>query len=304
MEITPTLWLRAPANAASFALREWFAWRRGKPTLKGVPWESTFSHWPRNLQATLYPKAEDLIRRFGLERFSGVLSRGQWAKNLYWLDILQTTLQPHLPSHSDCNAEPSGDSEFRVLDVGTADWDYVFALHRFCQHFPSLQLTGLEIDGHGIYPDGFSRADYTAAYIAALSDPKIAMIYGDATKITLPPQDLVICLFPFILPYQILAWGLPLRLLQPENVLACQAQWVKPGGLWYLVAHAEEERQPMRILLERIAAGDLNPPAKDQECSPRAQARFELLAEGPVCSDFEEAPEVYDQRWHWILRRT
>jgi hypothetical protein len=173
---------------------------------------------------------------FQLASLDSILRSRQWLKNFYVLDLLEKTLKPHFPAA--LHEKQKASSPLRVLDVGTADWEYVFALHRFCRHAlikagivqpmvdePQFILTGVEIDGHGIYPDGYARADYTAAYIDALQDPGITIQYGDATQMEMPLQDLVTCFFPFILPYQILAWGLPLRLLHPKALLSRQATW-------------------------------------------------------------------------------
>jgi hypothetical protein len=284
MELFPTLWIKAPFNAGAFAFRQWLGWRRGLPKLKGERWPSAIPHWPTSKQEQLVQKAEQLYETFSLAPFDKTLSSRQWVKNLYWLDLLGTTLAPHLQASL---TQPSGPQRpTRTLDVGCADWDYVFALQRFFRNSftNNMELTGLEIDGHGIYPDGYARADYTAAYIHALKDPAVSIRYGDATRMKLPPQDVVTCLFPFILPYQILAWGLPLHLLKPQALLQAQAGWIRPGGLWYLVCHAIEEREPMRKQLAAL-----------KEC--------ELLTEGPARSDFEDDPDSYDERWFWLLRK-
>jgi hypothetical protein len=320
---SPLLRLRSTAHAASFALRQALAWSRGQPSLQGGPWLSAVKHWSsiysRERRQAMLARAESLVQGFGLDLYAGRLHGSQWAKNLYVLDLLLATVGPHLDSQEPAISE----SVIQAVDVGCADWDYVFALHAFLRGpFRSLgseptsaptvdgaapygthrclRLTGLEIDPHGIYPDGYSRADYTRAYIAALETADLTspskgprtqttLLHEDALQAHLPQQDLVFCFFPFILPYQIVAWGLPLGLLNPQALLAKQAAWVKAGGLWVIYTHAEEEREPLRAHLATWL--DVSTP------------NFELVHGGPARSLLEERPDDYDERWVWILRR-
>lgn len=301
---SPLLRLRSTAHAASFALRQALAWSRGQPSLQGGPWLSAAKHWSptysRERRQAMLARAESLVQNFGLGRYVGQLHGSQWAKNLYVLDLLLVTVGPFIEANEKAGVE----SVLHAVDVGCADWDYVFALHAFLRGPVGgrrhLHLTGVEIDPHGIYPDGYSRADYTRAYIDALESaaltsspkgpqPQTTLLHEDALRAHLPQQDLVFCFFPFILPYQIVAWGLPLGLLNPQAMLAKQAAWVKPGGLWVIYTHAEEEREPLRVLLA-TSTDDSNP-------------NFELLHCGPARSLLEERPDEYDERWVWILRR-
>jgi SAM-dependent methyltransferase len=284
MDFSPFLWLRVPWNAGCFAFRQWLGWRRGLPELDGQPWRSARSFWPPEKADGLSRRAAELVHVFQMEPFEAFLNGRQWFKNLYLLDLLLQTLGPHLPSVG--KSETLHPEPMQVLDIGSGDWEYVFALHRFFRNKnpTTVHLSGVEMDGHGIYPDGYSRADYTAAYIRSLQDKNVDIRYGDMTGMEFPRQDVVTCFFPFILPYQILAWGLPLHLLRPRQLLQRQAECIKPGGIWYLVCHAQEERDPMRMLL-----------AEFQD--------FQMLAEGPARSDFEDDPSSYDERWYWVFRK-
>lgn len=278
---SPTLWLKAPANAAFFAMRQGLRWSRGSPQILGEPFAGALADWPATSRPQAQALADSLSADYGLKAYDGRISRRFYRKNVYLLHLLDQALP--LP---DLLAEaPVG--PFAALDVGTADWDYVFALHAFLKRRTSadgLQLTGLEIDGYGIYPDGYSRADYAKAYVALLHDPGVQLRFEDARMAAPPPQDLVTCFFPFLLPYQILAWGLPLRHLRPRALLTRQAGWVKPGGLWLLFTHAEEERAPLLAHLRAIPG-------------------MTLLRQGPARSLLEADAESYTERWYWLLRR-
>ncbi len=280
---SPTLWLKASANAAFFALRQGLRWSRGQPQVKGESWDHAFSTWPEENRSQAEALATSLKETFGLNAFTGRISRRFYRKNVYLLHLLDQVLRPDL-----FNAEKRS-RVFAALDVGTADWDYVFALHGFLQQrahssSASLALTGLEIDGYGIYPDGYSRADYAQAYVALLQDSHVQMHFEDALKASPPPQDLVTCFFPFILPYQILAWGMPLSHLKPQALLSRQAGWVKPGGHWLIFTHAEEERAPLLAHLKTLP-------------------HMTLLRQGPARSLLEGDAESYAERWYWLLRR-
>lgn len=302
------LWLRSTAHAVSFAMRQGLSWSRGLPTLQGGAWTQAMRHWSPDYTSerrhAMQARATELVQTYGLEAYTGKLHGRQWAKNLYLLDLLVHTIGPCLL------AKPM--PPYCAVDVGCADWDYVFALHAFLRgpvflaggplesgpvtappHCGLDQLTGIEIDPHGIYPDGYSRADYTRAYVQALAKSQnenaTKIIHGDALQVQLPQQDLVFCFFPFLLPYQIVAWGLPLGLLHPEAMIQKQASWVKPGGLWVIYTHAEEEREPLRNLLS---------PWVDGKSAP-----FTLLRAEAARSLLEERPDDYDERWVWVLQR-
>lgn len=278
---SPALWLKAPANAAFFSLRQGLRWSRGRPRIAGEPWAGAFKDWPAASRNAAQALADSLGRTYGLNAYDGRISLRFYRKNVYLLHLLDGALQG-LELRAETPASP-----FVALDVGTADWDYVFALHAFLKRQANpaaLQLTGLEIDGYGIYPDGYSRADYARAYVALLQDQEVRLRFEDALKATPPPLDLVTCFFPFLLPYQILAWGLPLRHLHPQALLARQAGWVKPGGHWLLFTHAEEERAPLLAHLRAIPG-------------------MILLRQGPARSLLEADAESYAERWYWLLRR-
>lgn len=295
-------------------------------------------HWSRDYTSerrqAMQVRAAELVQSYGLDLYTGQLHGRQWAKNLYLLDLLVHTVGPHLEAwlaqaRLGLAANPQSPVTLQAVDVGCADWDYVFALHAFLrgrvahsvggqtgllesgavahskrgrQHLSLPHLTGIEIDPHGIYPDGYSRADYTRAYVRALgtkqNENATEIIHANALQVNLPQQDLVFCFFPFLLPYQIVAWGLPLGLLHPDAMLQKQASWVKPGGLWVIYTHAEEEREPLRALLSPW----IDNPGKDIQGRDN-QATFELLRCEAAHSLLEERPDDYDERWVWVLRR-
>jgi len=293
MNLSPRYWVKTAANAAAFALRQKIRWRRGRPRLIGDDRPDDYAEWPGETRAEAHALAETLMERYALGPFRSILSRDQFRKNVYLLDVLEKVWR-RLPAPP----RPAASESFSALDVGTADWNYVFALHAFLKKrlSPSdtpdvaagppgeFRLAGLEIDGYGVYSNGYSRCDYAQAYVAALGDPGVSLRFENALEADSPPQDVLFCFFPFLLPYQILDWGLPLRQLKPAELLRRQASWLKPGGLWLLFTHAEEEREPMKRYLSAIP-------------------QLEWLDHGPIESRLDLPTGDYSERWFWLLRK-
>lgn len=139
------------------------------------------------------------------------------------------TLQPLLAGHP---LQPAGDGVLAAVDVGCGAFQYATALHRLSARAAGARrvvLRGIEVDGHGIYRDGHSRADHARAH-AALAADDVSFTVADFTAIELPPQDVVTMLFPFVLPYPLLQWGLPLELYRPRRLLRRAASVLRPAA--------------------------------------------------------------------------
>ena len=73
----------------------------------------------------------------------------------------------------------------------------------------SMVLRGIELDGHGIYRDGHSRADHARAHAALASSGSRACTSRSATSCAcaLPEQDVLTMLFLFVTAHACLRWG-------------------------------------------------------------------------------------------------
>ncbi|MBX3463726.1 MAG: hypothetical protein KF830_11175 [Planctomycetes bacterium] len=230
--------LRAPANELAFALRAGFAWSRGAAVLPHEP-----KPGPGREPVAGSDGATERMRRYDLAALWARSTQAVFAKNLALLANLE-----RLTAGVDLGLGPDA---VRALDAGSGDFHYATALQRFlsrhgAQRPRAVELLGCEIDGHGIYRDGHSRADHARAHAALADEPPGAVRYAvaDAARLTLPPQDVVTLFFPFLTVYPLLQWGLPLSRWRPRRLLRRLVAALRPGG-WLLVANqtaAEYER--------------------------------------------------------------
>ena len=254
--------LRAPATELSFALRSTLRWSRGAVRLPHQDKCELFAFLPPAERAAAERMQANLCERFDLAALAHQSTRTTWLANLALLANL----------HSLCGSvpPPSGpDGRVRAIDVGCGDFHYATALQRWLAGAAArdVVLRGIEVDGHGIYRDGHSRADHARAHAALAESPGSTVRFqvADFTARAQPEQDVVLLLFPFLSAYASLRWGLPLSRLRPARLVDRAIAALRPGG-WLVVANqtpAEAER--MHGLLARhpvdvVAAGSLSCP--------------------------------------------
>jgi len=135
-----------------------------------------------------------------------------------------------------------------VHDVGSSNFWYAAALHAF---FRPVQLTGVEVEGHRIYRNGYSRLDYAQGYIESVPHAKfVTMDYRSFEQ----PADVVTAWYPFVTPAPVLAWRMPLTLLDPESLFSRIAANLKPDGLFVMINQGIEE---MEIAADRCSRAGL-----------------------------------------------
>ena len=100
------------------------------------------------------------------------------------------------------------------------------------------ELVGVEVEGYRLFKDGRSRADYAAGYLHGL--PNARFVVADYVTAELP-ADVITAWFPFVTPAAILAWRLPLSLLQPERLFANIYHNLRAGGVFVMVNHGPAE---------------------------------------------------------------
>lgn len=120
-------------------------------------------------------------------------------------------------------------------DVGSSNFWYASVLHAFFQ--PS-RLTGIDVEGHRIYYNGYSRWDYARGYVQDL--PETRFIIGDYARFE-EQADVVTAWYPFVSPAPVLAWRLPLSVLRPIEIFRNVARNLKSNGLFVMVNQGEEE---------------------------------------------------------------
>lgn len=251
----PSLWrccaaaLRAPAIELAFAVRSNLAWSRGEPVL---PHEAKEAWWAR-LSDQVRPRAERLVERYVLGTLQERSTVPVFTANLALLEGLEQL------GEGLCLPVAAG-GRLHALDIGSGDFHYATALQRFLTRHGagagtrSVELVGCEVDGHGVYRDGHSRADHARAHaaLAAGHEGGVRFLVADAARLQLPPQDLVTMFFPFLSVYPLLQWGLPLSRFRPRRLLRRAVAALRPGG-WLLVSNQTgAEFRRLRALLEGL----------------------------------------------------
>jgi hypothetical protein len=123
----------------------------------------------------------------------------------------------------------------RVCDVGSANFWYAAALQAF---FCPTWLTGVELEGFRLYRDGHSRIDYARGYASRW--PNTEFVVADYAKYS-RPADLITCWFPFLTAAPVLAWRLPLSILDPVALWAQMRRNLAPSGLLVMVNQGAAE---------------------------------------------------------------
>jgi hypothetical protein len=168
---------------------------------------------------------QSLQNRYGEQferRYSRVTSLNNY-EYLGFLDALFRQAQMPIPT------EPA------VCDAGSASFWYAAALQVF---FRPKSLVGIEVEGFRLMRNLYSRADYAAGYSADW--PNTRFIVGNYTSYS-GPADVVTCWFPFLTPEPVLAWRLPLRLLDPQAWFASVRRNLAAGGLLVMANHGLAE---------------------------------------------------------------
>jgi hypothetical protein len=216
-------------------LSEFLRWSRGH-----------FREAPCGELAALGKEAETAIKtlqnRYG-EKFEQRFSRETSLNNYEYLGFLDSLFRrAAMPIPTDA----------RVCDAGSASFWYAAALQVF---FRPKSLVGIEIEGFRLMRNLYSRADYAAGYIADW--PNTRYIVGNFAAYTGPPADIVTSWFPFLTPEPVLAWRLPLRLLDPEAWFASVRRNLAPAGLLVMANHGHAEAEKAASHCEALGLGSI-----------------------------------------------
>jgi SAM-dependent methyltransferase len=160
-------------------------------------------------------------------RFEAELGVQTSLNNYQYLDILD-----HAWPRAD-SLRPHGME--LLCDVGCASFWYAAALDAF---FRPRALVGVDVEGYRLFKDGRTRSDYAAGYVSQRSNARFVVAdYATYTE----PAELITAWFPFLTPRAILAWRLPLSLLQPERLIRQIHHNLKPNGIFVMINHGREE---------------------------------------------------------------
>jgi SAM-dependent methyltransferase len=271
--------LRAPVNSVSFTARKAVGWRRGCPLLVNEDKAELFDYLVGSERALAQARELDLRQRHDLRDLRQASTRLDYRDNLWLLDSMEGLLQ-------DVELPQSEAGVLRVLDVGAKNWNYAFALERFFRSRSSrngIELVGIEIDGHGIYPDLRSRADYAEAYVAQINNPTVHYRVGDFLELADESFDVVTLLYPFLTRHALLAWGLPLGQFRPRRILARALEVLRPGGVLVVFNQTRHERDLLVAQLRDLGV----------DASVTAALRSKLVGHWQQTQD----------RWGTVVRR-
>ncbi|MBX3235290.1 MAG: hypothetical protein KF814_03980 [Nitrospiraceae bacterium] len=166
-----------------------------------------------------------LASRYGVA-FEALYSERIAIANYHYLDILDR-------SWTETRLSPP--KQASVTDVGCANFWYARTLWAFLH---PARLVGVDLEGYRLYPSGYSRYDAAAGYLTDLPDTTFCV--EDYCRVE-EQSDLITAWFPFVTPAPVLAWRLPLSVLQPERLISRIAGNLSPGGLFYMVNQGDKE---------------------------------------------------------------
>lgn len=99
-------------------------------------------------------------------------------------------------------------------------------------------MVGIEVEGHRMYRNGYTRLYYARGYIQDL--PNTQFFVGDYACYD-RPADVVTAWYPFVTPGPVLAWRMPLSVLTPEALFSRVARNLPPHGQFIMVNQGREE---------------------------------------------------------------
>lgn len=178
-----------------------------------------------SLPAAQQLRAQQLADRFAT-RFETRLGAKTSLANYEYLDLLErgfaaAGIAPPRP---------------RLLtDVGSASFWYAPALAAF---FRPETLVGIELEGYRLFRDWHTRIDYARGYLEDL--PGAEFVVADYASYV-RRAELITALFPFVTESSVLAWRLPLTVLDPARLFGRIASNLSPEGLFFMMNHGPEE---------------------------------------------------------------
>ena len=210
--------VRSHYHAFWYHLGERFAWSRG--IYRERPAEEL-----HDLSGVQYERIASLQRRFRI-RFEQRATQATALRQYDYLDLLdQGWSALRLPRSTGGT----------VQDIGSSNFWYAPTLYTF---FRPTKLIGVEVEGHRMYINGYSRHDYAQGYIQDLSNTEF---HVQDYRRYCSPAHIITAWYPFVTPAPVLAWRLPLSLLSPLVLFSQVARNLQPHGLFLMVNQGREE---------------------------------------------------------------
>lgn len=290
---------RIPGNAFSYWIRQLLRWSKGTPVLKNESKDSLFEYLNSNFDKSKAEQtAAKILSQFQLQSLFQFSTKVLYSKNLYLLDTLEKATEGLL-------LFPENQKSISALDIGSQDWHYVFGLERWLRFHNSssrrsdsaseveplsitkgreVKLTGIELDGYGIYSNFHSRKDYALAYAKQTENNFIHYKVVDFLKHVDRELDVVTLFYPFVTRHHLLLWGLPLHFFLPEQIINHAAKITKKNGSFIVYCHTKKEQQIFVNLTKKTGS-------------------FELLREGKLSSNLVDFYQEVDERCFSIWKK-
>ncbi len=235
-------------DGVRFALRQAVGFRRGPPVLGDEPKDALFDYLPAE-DARRAERCELALReRYRLEALYAHSTRLDYRDNLVVLEALEALVGGR-------RIVPTGDVSVRVVDVGSKNFSYAFALERYFRRATggtrAPSVLGVELDGHVVYRDLRSRRDYAEAYAAQTENPDVRYLVADFCELEAEPFHVTTLFFPFVTRHALVRWGLPPRFFAPDRLLRRAAE-LTPRGHLIVFSQTEDERDELVRLAEGI----------------------------------------------------
>jgi len=245
VDLTALVYLRAPLNALAFRVRALLGRAPRAARVESEAKSDLFDYLSGADATAAVARTRDLEQSFDLRALRDASTRDVYRDNLYRLDILDRLVTPYLDTTA---------GSLRAIDAGSQDFRYATALERWLRHAGTLvprdvALDGVEVDGHGLYPDLSTRASHADRHASLTGNSRVRYRIENFSETHDRGIDVVFAWFPFVLRYALLRWGLPLRFFAPRRFFERASDALAGGGLLVVVTHTHEERDRLREIL-------------------------------------------------------
>jgi hypothetical protein len=220
-----------------------------------------------------------LTERYGV-RFEARRSQPTALQNYACLDVLDQ-------AYAAWGLQPAPVTTMH--DVGSASFGYAAALQAY---FRPAHLVGVEIEGFRRLQGGIYRQQRALGLIADLEG--VEFVVGDYRRYA-GHADLVTAFYPFVTVTPVLAWRMPLSVLDPAALFARIRANLEPAGTLLMVNHSAAEAE--------VAGSYARAAGLTREHEYHCAATLEPRPQPPVvsrwCGARGQAGRARGQGWDW-----
>lgn len=210
-------------------------------------------------------KITHLIESYELAHWADQVPQAAFMRILETLEILEDVYGATHPIWRQ--------RHLRLLDVGSARWDYAPALYQFFSLAYTdtprqVFLTGVELDPYRLDQEGYSCVDHALTYIDTIASYSRYLNQNIMEHQPQQPYDVITHFNPYLLSEAHLFGGLPLESYYPEQVLAYLLTLRHPEGS-LLITH--NRAQDFAVQQSLLQAEGLVPRLEGAFCSALSQ---------------------------------